>query len=287
MFDLRTLERPTSPEEAVRAFLETEGTGLYVAGGSIVVPTASQSLDYLVDLTGAGLDYIRVDDGPDGATLVIGAMTRIADLLDSDLLAGAPWGAITEAARSVANHTVRNRATVGGNIFAAHYPSDLPPALLVLRASVVLQGTESRRTVALEDFYGRRADVYGRGDLIVEVRIPRGAPGLASAFVKLGRTRVDVAIVNGAAALTVEDGAVAGATIALNGISAAPFVVADASAHLAGRKPTADAFSEAAGMVAAAVSPRSDHRAGAEYRRRMAGVVVARALEAAAAKGGR
>jgi carbon-monoxide dehydrogenase medium subunit len=287
MFDLRTLERPTSPEEAVRAFLETEGTGLYVAGGSIVVPTASQSLDYLVDLTATGLDYMRVEDGTDGAMFVIGAMTRIADLLDSDLPAGAPWGAITGAARSVANHTVRNRATVGGNIFAAHYPSDLPAALLVLRASVVLQGTEGTRTVALEDFFGRGGDVYRRGDLITEVRVPRGAPGLASAFIKLGRTRVDVAIVNSAAAIRIEDGVIADAAIALNGISSAPFVAADASAHLVGREPTAETFSEAARIVTEAVSPRSDHRAGAEYRKKMAGVVVARALEAAAGKCGR
>ena len=52
MLDLRSLERPSSPEQAVRALLETEGTGMYVAGGTIIVPTGSPSLDYLVDLGG-------------------------------------------------------------------------------------------------------------------------------------------------------------------------------------------------------------------------------------------
>jgi len=281
MLDLRNLYRPKSPEEAVRALLETEGTGLYVAGGTIVVPTGSPSLDYLVDLTGTGLDYVRVEDTPDGRALVIGAMTRIADLATSPELASPALRAIIEAAADMGTHTTRNRATVGGNVFAVHFPSDLPPAFLALGASIRLQGADGPRDVSLEDFYARRSEVYRRGDLIVEIRVPAGHEGLASAFEKTGRTRVDVAIVSCAAAVAVSGGTIETARVVLNGISAVPHVAADAGAYLAGKSPTEDVFREAGRLVSESVSPRGDHRASADYRRKVAGVMTARALSRA------
>ncbi len=282
MLDLKNLYRPKSTEEAVRALLESEGTGLYVAGGTIVVPTGSPSLDYLVDLTGVGLDYLRVEDTPDGRVVVIGAMTCIADLAISPELASSALRAIIEAAADMGTHTTRNRATVGGNVFAVHFPSDLPPAFLVLGASVVLQGADGPREVNLEDFYARRSEVYQRGDLIVEIRVPAGHDGLASAFEKTGRTRVDVAIVNCAAAVSVDGGTIETARVVLNGISSVPHVATDAEAYLMGKSPTEDVFREAGHLVSASVSPRGDHRASADYRRKVAGVMAARALSRAA-----
>jgi CO/xanthine dehydrogenase FAD-binding subunit len=284
VFDLESLKRPTTPEEAVRDLLETDGTGLYLAGGTILVPTASPSLDYLVDLTRVGLDHLRVDGGRSGSggTLVVGAMVRMVDLVESDELSGPAWSAIREAARTVGTHTVRNRATVGGNIFAAHFPSDLPTVFLALGASVTLQGADGPRDVDLEDFYARRSEVYRRGDLILEVKVPAGDRRFAAAFEKTGRTQVDVATVNCAAAVAVSDGVIEEARVALNGISAVPHVATAAVAYLAGKPCSEDVFVEAGRLVSEGVSPRDDHRASGEYRRKAAGVLAARALSRAA-----
>jgi len=281
VFDLESLKRPTTPEEAVRDLLETEGTGMYLAGGTILVPTGSPSLDFLVDLTRLGLDHITAaGEGPGGA-VTIGAMVRMSDLAESDILSGAALGAVSEAAWAVGTHTVRNRATVGGNIFAAHFPSDLPPVFIALGATVRLQGVEGPRDVPLEDFYSRRSDVYRRGDLIVEVTVPEGYERFSTAFEKTGRTRVDVAIVNCAAAVAMDGGVIAEARIALNGVSATPFVVSDAGAFLAGKAPSDDVFREVGRLVADGVSPRGDHRAGGDYRRKLAGVLATRAVSRA------
>jgi CO/xanthine dehydrogenase FAD-binding subunit len=208
MLDLTSLERPTSPEEAIRLFAEAEGTGLYVAGGTVVVAAASPNLDYLVDLTRAGLDYERTTEDPSGAHLAIGAMIRIADLARSQAAADLAGGVLREAARAVANHTIRNQATVGGNILSWAYPSDLPPALLALDAHVVVRNGEGERETGLDEFYRSRRDVFRKGDLVVEVRVPLDASRFSGAFEKTGRKRLDVAIMNCAVALLVAEGAI-------------------------------------------------------------------------------
>jgi carbon-monoxide dehydrogenase medium subunit len=285
VFDLKSLKRPASPEEAVRDLLHTDGTGLYVAGGTIVVPTGSPGLDYLVDLSHVGLDYMRVEeaDVPGRRVLVVGAMTRIADLLEESVLETPPWRTIRDAAYWLATHTVRNSATVGGNLTAAHFPTDLPPVFIALDATVVLQGESDRREVPLEDLYVRRAMVHKRGDLIVEVRVPAGPEGLVSAFEKTGRTRVDIAIVNCAVAMDIVSGRIKRARVVLNGVAAVPFVATQAQTFLEGKAASEAVFSEAGRIVSRSVSPRTDRRASADYRRKIAGVITQRALAKAVA----
>ena len=278
MLDLRALLRPKDASEAVRLFSETEGSGLYVAGGTVIVPAASTNLDFLVDLTAAGLDYIRREDDH----LCIGATTRLSDLHRSEDAAGLASGMLAASALAVGNHTVRNLATVGGNVVSWAFPSDLPPALLSLDASVSILSPEGPRDVRLADFYGSRSDVFHKGDLITSVRIPLSPHGLTGGFEKIGRKKLDVAVVNASAALLVEGGVVAEARVAMNGVGPAPLRSGEAEAYLKGTSVGAEVFSEAGRLAANGLSPRTDHRASGEYRREVAAVAVARALRTAA-----
>jgi CO/xanthine dehydrogenase FAD-binding subunit len=278
MLDLTTLARPATAEEAVRAFAESEGTGLFVAGGTIVVPSGSRNLDFLVDLSGAGLDYVRVD----GGELVIGAGTTISDLAASKDAAELGGGLLVRAARQVATHTVRNLATVGGNVASWPYPSDLPSALLALDAGVVIQDLNGRREVRLDVFYGERREVFRKGDLIVEVRIGDRARRLRGGYQKLGRKKLDVALVNAAVALALEGEAITLARVATNGCSASPVRSLEAERLLVGARPSAGLFAKAALTAAGNLTPKSDVRATAYYRSRIAAVAVRRALADAA-----
>lgn len=274
MLDLKRLYRPADPEEAVRAYAEASGSGLYVAGGTVIVPAGSANLDFLVDVTSTGLDYVRREDGH----LVIGATTRLADLHESEEARTIASAVLSDSALAVANHTVRNLATVGGNLASWAFPSDLPPALLALDASIVVLAPEGRRDVRLRDFYGNRRDVFRKGDLITEVRVPPAASDFRGGFEKIGRKKLDVAVVNAAAALALDGGVVRDARIAMNGVGAVPVRAAEAEAHLRGAEATPDVFSEAGRIAASVLSPRTDHRASGEYRRKVAAVAVERAL---------
>lgn len=282
MLDIKVLERPKSPEEAVRAFAEAGGSVLFVAGGTILVPAASPNLVHLVDLTDAGLDYIHEVAGDDGPEIAVGATTCVARLANDPLLAGLAGGLLTEAARAVATHTVRNRATVGGNLVAAGYPTDLPTALLALDASVVLLRGAGRIPVGVQDLYARRSETFRKGDLIVEVRVPVASSERRGAFEKIGRKRIDVAIVNCAACLELAGGRIRRARLTLGGIGASPVRLRPAEDLLRGSEASVDAFAEAAALAVRGIEPRSDHRASSDYRRKVAAVLLRRALERAA-----
>jgi CO/xanthine dehydrogenase FAD-binding subunit len=286
MLDLRSLARPTDPDEAVRLFAESDGAGLYVAGGTVVVGAGSPNLDFLVDLTHAGLEYVRRQEAAPGGYLAIGSMVRIADLVRSAEAAGLGDGVLCEAARSVANHTIRNRATVGGNVLSWAFPSDLPPALLALDASVVVRSAAGEREIDLDEFYRSRREAFRKGDLVVEARVPLEASRLRGAFAKSGRKRLDVAIANCAVALLIADGVIGDARIALNGVDSVPLRAREAERSLITRSISDTDFHEAARLAADSLEPRSDHRASAGYRKKLAAVLVRRALVRAACRMG-
>jgi carbon-monoxide dehydrogenase medium subunit len=285
MLDIKVLERPTTPEEAVKAFAEGSGSALFLAGGTILVPAASPNLDRLVDLADTGLDYVREDAGEAGPEIAVGATTRIARLATDPLLKGLAQGLLADAARAVATHTVRNRATVGGNLVAAGYPTDLPTAFLALGASVVVLRGGSRRRVGIGELYDRRSETFRKGDLIVEVRVPLADPKRRGAFEKIGRKRIDVPIVNCAVSLELIGGRIRGPRLALGGIGASPVRLRPAEDLLEDSGASADMFAEASALAVRGIEPRSDHRASGEYRRKVAGVLLRRALHRAAETG--
>ena len=277
MLDLRALEGARSAEDAVRLYSEADGRCLYIAGGTIVVHKRGPLADLLVDLTTAGLDYIRIaEDG----SIRIGAATRIADLKRSKEISRVGEGVLAEAASSVANHTIRNLATIGGNIVSWHFPTDLPAPLLVLDAGLTVVGPEGERELALSDFFTRRSEVFKSGDLVAEIRIP-SSPDLGAAFEKIGRKRLDVSIVNAAAALAMDGDTITFARIATNGLGGPPSRVTDAERFLAGKSASDGSIREAARLAVASLGARDDHRASADYRFKIAEVAIRRALERA------
>ena len=105
-------------DEAVSLLKESpKGKTVVMAGGSDLIGVLKEQIleDYpekVVDLkTVRGGEYIKQD----GDTIEIGALTKLCDIVKSDLLnEKAP--ALSQAARSVATPLIRNVATMGGNI---------------------------------------------------------------------------------------------------------------------------------------------------------------------------
>jgi xanthine dehydrogenase small subunit len=171
-----------------------------------------------------------------------------------------------------ASRLIRNGATLGGNLGTASPIGDAPPALLALDASLVLASVtgerEVEREVLLADYFtGYRECVRRPDELITTIRIPLPlAP--VTAFHKICKRRFDdISSVAMAYALALDDdGRVASVRIGLGGAAATPLRATAAEEALLGRPWTGETVAAAAGELARAGTPISDHRASESYR---------------------
>jgi CO/xanthine dehydrogenase FAD-binding subunit len=212
----------------------------------------------------------------------------MADLEESRLIRGLASGILARAAATCGSVQIRNAATIGGNITNGSPAADLVTPLLALDAVVVLADLKGRRKMPLAEFLAARGTKALRQSLLVEVTVPAVKGRRCGwSFQKLGRTALDISLVNVAAGLQMNSsGGIEWARIALGAVAPAAIRASPAESILRGRKLDAATIAEAAEAVMGAVSPISDVRAPAEYRREMCGVLTRRALEECAAQGG-
>ncbi len=126
------------------------------------------------------------------------------------------------------------------------------------------------------------------GELVVDVTVPRMPHGSGWAFEEVSRRHGDFALAGAAAVVTLDrNGAVGSARIALLGVHARPVLAFEAARALVGSLPTGAAV-DAAGDAASRLDcdPSSDIHASRAYRRRLAGVMVRRALTRAISRAG-
>ena len=253
-----------------------------LAGGHSLIPMMKLRLAapaHLVDITRiSGLRYVRED----GGYLHIGALTREAELEESELVRSR-YPLLADASRVIADPLVRNMATVGGNLAHADPANDHPAAMLALNASIVATGPAGERVIPVADFFTDSFETtLGPAELLTEIRIPIPPARSGGAYVKLERKVGDYAIAAVAAQLELAaDGTVARAGIGLTNVGATAIKAARAEAALAGAVPDEDTLKAAAGLAAEAAEPVSDLRGPAEYKRDMVRVLALRALSRA------
>jgi carbon-monoxide dehydrogenase medium subunit len=123
-----------------------------------------------------------------------------------------------------------------------------------------------------------------RGEMVTEVVLPDPPPGTGTAFFNLVRTRADIAKINAAAAILVENGICREVRIAIGSAAPTVFRAVKAEALFTGQKITPEVMNEAAETAAGETKPITDLRSTEKYRREMARVLVKRALEKAMVK---
>ena len=281
MFDtVETFYRPGSVREAVRLLQNGKNRARVVAGGTDLVVEGDRSIRCLIDITHAGLSYIRRK----GKACVIGATTTMAAIENSTAIGALAGGVLARAAATCGSVQIRNMATLGGNLAHGSPAADTATPLLALDAEVVLADARGRRRIPLTAFYsGPRKTAPGKA-LIVEVAIPALPRGGRWSFQKLGRTASDISLVNAAAGLQLDSkGRVKWVRIAVGAVAPRPIRAVKAEKLLVGRQVDESTLAEVCDEAAREVRPISDVRASAEYRREMVRVLVRRALEECAA----
>ncbi len=210
----------------------------------------------------------------------IGATTTMAALEESVLVQLLANGILAKAAASCGSPQTRNLATIGGNLANASPAADTATPLLVLDAEVVLQGARTQRTLPLDQFFVAPHATNAKRELLTEIVVHNAKPHTAYSFQRFSRTEMDIALVNVAAAVQLHrDHRCTHVRLALGAVAPTPMRALKAETALEGKVLTTGLIKIAADIAADEISPITDLRASAEYRREISRVLVRRAIE--------
>ena len=270
--------RPTSVKEAVGLLAQWGDDGRALAGGHSLIPMMKLRLAmpaHLVDLAGiTELKGIRVE----GNDVVIGAMVTQHELVGSELLSG-KVPLLRETSLQVADPQVRYVGTIGGNVANGDPVNDMPAVMLCLGATYHLVGKAGERRVPAREFYrGAYVTALAPGEILTAVRIPVPPDGHGAAYEKLKRKIGDYATAAAAVLLTLRGGNVASCSIGLTNVADTPLWADDAARILVGSSLDAATVKRAVAAAEAITSPAADTRGPVQYRTKMAGVMLTRAL---------
>ena len=275
---------PETLFEASRIFSEKEEGAFFLAGGTDLLvrmkkrevqPSALINLKRIPDLSG-------IEENPE-KSLSIGALTPISTLVQSSLIRSES-PVLSQAAGLLGSPSIRNLATLGGNIGRASPASDMAPPLMVLAARVSVEGSEGKREFPLESlFAGPGKTLLKPGEMMTSFGVPKMPSHSGAAYLKLGRREgMDLALVGVAVFLRLDEkGETAEARIALASVAPIPIRAGKAEEELLSGPMTEDRVRKAAMAAASDSCPISDMRASASYRREMIEVFTRRAIKEA------
>ena len=203
-----------------------------------------------LDLSALGLDYIKEDE--QGFT--IGAMTTLRTMETHAALNAAFGGVFARAFEPIVGTQFRNGATVGGSVFSRFGFSDVSTLLLAMGAKVV---THARGEVPLDEFQKEKWD----RDILTAIRIEKGRSA-AIESVRLSKTDIPVLV----CAASADE---RGVRVVLGSRPARAVIVAENA-----RPEELDYM-----RMAADIPMGSNARASEAYRRKVAPVLMERAVQ--------
>ncbi|GER86895.1 hypothetical protein KDW_10570 [Dictyobacter vulcani] len=276
-----------------------------LAGGTYLLGIQDDSIEAVVDLRDLELAYISEDT----RGLHIGSMTTLQQLVESPLLKDFATGLLVRsAAASSSSRLIRNSATIGGTIATGiNSQADLLTALVALDAEILVRsgsktqvdlsgGTIDRPGLALAGvvYKGkherriacRDAQVERRpSELIIEAIVPRPSLSSGASFIRVSRTPADVALINAAAVIEIEDNMYRKVRLAMGGASMEPARLLAVERLLEGTPIMNPLNSQKLLSVLqegmATFRPPADLRASSSYRRVSGMGLAYRALEEA------
>jgi CO/xanthine dehydrogenase FAD-binding subunit len=280
----RSFIAPTSLEDALAALASGARP---VAGGTDLVVGARQGK---APLPGALLAIHRIDalrgieEATDGG-LRLGALATHEEIVEHALIRDR-FAGLADASAIVGSHATRAQGTIGGNVMNASPAMDAGGPLLCMGTTVTLRSAGGERVIALDDLWtGPGSTIANADELLTSLDIPAPSPGTGSCYVRLEyRRQMEIAVVGATAVVTLADGSVSDARVAITALAPTIRRVVEAEAALDGSDGGDEAVLAAAKATADASAPISDVRGSAGYRLAMARVMAERAIRGALAR---
>jgi carbon-monoxide dehydrogenase medium subunit len=277
--------RAHSADEALAQLQKHGAEARVLAGGQSLIPAMRFRLArpaVLVDINPVKeLDFIRLD-----GSLTIGATARDSAVERATWIGDRRWSLLHDASRVVADPVVRQMATVVGSLCHNDPAGDWTTTALAARAEVEVRGRNGARWVKIDDFLvDSFTTAVEEGELAVSVRFAVPDERTAGSYQKVERKVGDFATAAAAVQISLNgEGIVRQAGIALSAAGPCARRVEEAERLLVGQKPSADAIRAAADAASRQSDPHADLRGSVEYKKHLAGVLVARGLRHALAR---
>lgn len=263
-FTVGGFSRPSTLDECVEILGSNPGARIVAGATDLAVESNlhGRRSPYLVSVE--SIDELHVfSDAPDKTT--IGAALSLTGV--GERWTGAP-AAVREWLTLFASPTIRNRATLGGNVATASPIGDAAPLLLALDATVHVAGPHGRRAVALSSFFlGYRQTALEAQDVITAIEVPKPYPDLLG-FYKIAKRRLDdISTVAAAMALDLDASRrIVRARFAFGGVAATPVRILEAENASIGQLWNATTVERLQAIVGRSIAPLTDHRGSKEYR---------------------
>ncbi len=272
-----------SVDEAVSHLQRHGAEARVLAGGQSLIPAMRFRLarpTVLVDINPIrDLSYLRTADG----VLEVGATARDSDIERAPWMAERRWSLVHDVSGVVADPVVRQMGTLVGSLCHNDPAGDWTAAALASRAHIVVRGKAGTRTVAIDDFLvDSFTTAVGEGERAVAARFPVPDDRTAGSYQKIERKVGDFATAAAAVQIALDaKGTIREAGIALSAAGPCAVRVEEAERVLVGQTPSAAVIRAAADAASRKSAPQADLRGSLEYKKNLAGVLVARGLRQA------
>ncbi|MFC1971148.1 FAD binding domain-containing protein [Chloroflexota bacterium] len=274
---------PKSLQEAITLLSEYREASRIVAGDTDLLVQMKNRVaqpGFLINISGIrDLSYINYDE-KDG--LRIGALTTVGSVAKSSLVKD-KFDVLARAAGTLGTPTIREQATIGGNLCNAAPSADTVPALLVLGARVKIAGEDGEKNIPIEElFMGPGCTIIKHDQVLTEIQIPDLPPQSGAVYIKQSRRQgADLAVVGVAVLVVIKGGIIDDVRIALGAVAPTPIRARKAEEVVKGQKLDDKLLDESGRVASLESKPISDVRSSADYRRKLVAVLVKRAIRQA------
>jgi aerobic carbon-monoxide dehydrogenase medium subunit len=270
--------RPQSVDECLSLLAKHGDEAQVLAGGQSLMPLLNLRLAapaVLIDINGL-VELIGIREGDD--MIRIGALERHEQIATSPVVQRC-LPLLADAAPHIAHVAIRARGTIGGSVALADPAAEWPACCLALDARIELASVRGRRLVpAIDYFQGLYATAREPDELVTAIEFAALAPDHVHAFREISRRRGDFAIAGFALVANRKNAALQNVRLALFGVADRPLLASNAMKALEGQTLDADIIANARDALTSELDPPDDAAYPGGYRRRVAGVLLERAL---------
>lgn len=228
--------------------------------------------DVLVDISDiTELKSIKIEND----MIKLGSLVTFSEILESDIIKKyAP--ALYKAAENMGSPQIRNRATIGGNVCHGSPSADGAIALIALEAKAIIKSPKSQKTIDINDiFLYSKQNRLKHDEILTEFIFPACYTNTYTEFKKIGkRNALSIAVVSAAVKVGVENGIIKKIVIAVGAVAPQPLRLKDLEIGIIGKKLTDDVINKISLRAKYFISPITDIRASADYRREITGIIL-------------